>query len=239
MDEVSFGSLDMKKFYFFTAVGLVGTRVLLYLPMSIKTRLQVEQEQSVRALIRKHGLRQLYKGVGTVSIGIIPTQWLYLTALEVSKERVRFDLSPVLGTGHGVSVIERMMTNAFAGGVSSCASAFVGVPLDVVTQRMQLGEGSLTKVVSNVYRARGVAGFFQGYTASLIVYAPTSACWWMTYSNTRAILSDVSTGALGIGVSGALAGWISVCFCFCFFLILFLFLLILFRTWLFFVCLLI
>jgi solute carrier family 25 protein 44 len=208
MDEVSFASLDMKKFYTFTAVGLVGTRILLYLPMSIKTRLQVEQEQSVRALIRRHGVRQLYKGVGTVAFGIVPTQWLYLTALEVSKEKARFD--GVLG----FPVVERMMSNAFAGGVSSCASAVVGVPLDVVSQRMQLGEGSFSKVVSNVYRARGLRGFFQGYVASLIVYAPTSACWWMTYSNTRAILSEfsngASNGAVGIGLSGAIAGCTSV-----------------------------
>jgi hypothetical protein len=38
----------------------------------------------------------------------------------------------------------------------------------VITQRMQLGEGSLPTVMSNIYRARGIPGFFQGYSKDVL-----------------------------------------------------------------------
>jgi solute carrier family 25 protein 44 len=67
------------------------------------------------------------------------------------------------------------------------------VPLDVVTQRMQIAgkhsaEGKITSVVRNIYQTSGIRGFYRGYFASLLVFVPTSSCWWMTYSNMCAIL---------------------------------------------------
>ncbi len=189
--EISFAQLDLLKFYSFSAVGLMGTRLLLYAPMTLKTRLQTQERGTgVIGTLRRLGLRGLYRGALTVSLGIVPTQSLYLTVLETSKSKV----SEVLG---GIfagrwQLAERMAVNASAGALGSCAAGFVGVPLDVVTQRMQLGQGTLTQVAGTIWRTKGPAGFYQGYWASLVTYAPTSACWWMTYSNMRAVLREKS-----------------------------------------------
>jgi hypothetical protein len=127
MEEISFEKLDMAKFYGASAVGLIGTRILLYLPMSLKTRMQAEEERSVRKILKQNSLRSLYKGVGTVAFGIVPTQWIYLTVLELSKSfgkahfKGLFDF--VLHDSRVAGMVERMLTNAFAG---AARFAFLG-----------------------------------------------------------------------------------------------------------------
>ncbi len=106
----------------------------------------------------------------------------------MSKARVSERVAPVFAGR--MQPLERMLVNGMAGGVASCGGAVVGVPLDVVTQRMQLGEGSLSAVVGSIWRSKGIAGFFQGYTAALATYAPTSIVWWTTFGNTKALFEE-------------------------------------------------
>ena len=164
----------------------------VYPPMLLKTRMQTQEAQATmvataRQVLAKEGLRGLYRGALAVSIGVIPTQSIYVTALELSRTRVRRALDGLTGFPQ----IERMMATAVAGGLASCSSAVLGVPLDVVTQRMQIAEGPagrLGQVVNDIWRAQGLRGFYRGYFASLVVYAPTSSVWWTTYSNTCVLL---------------------------------------------------
>jgi solute carrier family 25 protein 44 len=207
--EVSFDNLDLLRFYGLSAVGLVSTRLLLYAPMTLKTRMQTEARSSAWSTVQRLGVRGLYRGAMTVSLGIVPTQWLYLTALEMSKSRVSDRVAPVFAGRY--QVVERMLVNGVAGGLASCGGAVVGVPLDVVTQRMQLGEGSLSAVAGSIWRSKGIAGFFQGYTVALATYAPTSIVWWTTFGNTRALMEErlserpTTLTALAGGVAGVTA----------------------------------
>ena len=189
MGDVSFDDLDLPRFFALSAVGLVSTRLLLYAPMTLKTRLQCEERgTSAMETVKRLGLRGLYKGALTLSLGVVPTQWLYLTALEFSKARVGERVAPVFAGRW--QVFERMLVNGVSGGVASCAGAVIGVPLDVVNQRQQLGAGSLSAVAGSIWRSKGLAGFFQGYTAALATYAPTSIVWWTTFGNTKALVDE-------------------------------------------------
>ncbi len=64
-------------------------------------------------------------------------------------------------------------------------------------------------VAREIWATSGVRGFYRGYVASIVVYAPTSACWWGMYGNARRVLSDTAIGQWHIArdaMSGALAG---------------------------------
>lgn len=141
---------------------------------------------TARKVLVKEGIRGLYRGAGAVSLGSVPTQWIYVTVLETARSRVR---QVVAGSGH--EQVERMVAASVAGGIASCGSAALGVPLDVVTQRMQIGgpQDTLVNVVKSVWKNDGgIRGFYRGYWASLLVFAPTSSVWWTTYSNTCVLL---------------------------------------------------
>lgn len=72
--EVSFDDLDLPRFYALSAVGLVSTRLLVYAPMTLKTRMQTEERTPAWRTVQRLGIRGLYRGALTVSLGIVPTQ---------------------------------------------------------------------------------------------------------------------------------------------------------------------
>lgn len=193
MHDIQWSELDLAKFYGYSAVGLVSSRLLLYPPMLLKTRMQTQRAsegmmQTARKVLLQEGVRGLYRGAIPMALGVMPTQAVYLTALETVRVHTRTALHQVLGDHEQV---ERMVAASVAGGVASCFSAVLGVPLDVITQRMQMGGGVTARfgpVVRSVYRAEGFRGYYRGYWASLVVYAPTSSVWWTTYSNTCVLL---------------------------------------------------
>lgn len=41
-----------------------------------------------------------------------------------------------------------------------------------------------------IYKQEGIRGFFRGFGATLLAYAPASAVWWATYERCKAIFSE-------------------------------------------------
>ena len=212
--DTDWAMIDKSRFYAYSTVGLVGSRLALYPPMLLKTRMQTQTSHegmaaTARSLLAKEGLRGLYRGALAVSIGVVPTQSVYVTALEVSKSFVKQQMAPL----EGYEPLQRMTAAFVAGGLASCVSASLGVPLDVVTQKMQIGTARDTvgHVVRTIWQQQGLRGFYKGYLASLTVYAPTSSVWWTTYSNTCALLGKDDRDAYVAtmwrsSVAGAVAG---------------------------------
>jgi solute carrier family 25 protein 44 len=96
-----------------------------------------------------------------------------------------------------------------AGGVASLVGQSIGVPIDIVSQRLMMegqqshkltahGQSKVkkkpkrkpirnaSKMIVHVYQTQGYRGFFQGYWASILTFAPTSTIWWGAYSTTTA-----------------------------------------------------
>lgn len=191
--DIGWNDLDKSRFYFFSTFFLLGTRFSLYPIMLVKTRMQaLDQRKGLiatgRHVVQTEGIRGLYRGCAPMTLAIVPTQTTYVSVLEW----VRGSMSTSLKGRLGHEAIETMASNLVAGGVASCASAALGVPIDVVVQRMQLGlEGrsstSFFSVLKSVVSVEGFAGLYRGYLASLSVYVPTSAIWWSTYANMRTL----------------------------------------------------
>lgn len=91
-----------------------------------------------------------------------------------------------------------------AGGSASLVGQTIIVPFDILSQHlMVLGMNAhgtnkininplqidltrsktaqLFQIGSEIYKRDGVIGFYRGYTASIMAYAPNSALWWYFY----------------------------------------------------------
>jgi len=64
---------------------MLGIRAALYPNSVVKTHLQVSEEQGIlqtyKNIFRRDGLRGLWRGFWTLSIGIVPGQAVYLSTL--------------------------------------------------------------------------------------------------------------------------------------------------------------
>eukprot|EP00730_Choanoeca_flexa_P008657 TRINITY_DN12517_c2_g3_i4.p1 TRINITY_DN12517_c2_g3~~TRINITY_DN12517_c2_g3_i4.p1 ORF type:complete len:320 (+),score=68.08 TRINITY_DN12517_c2_g3_i4:186-1145(+) len=184
--------IDKSKFYVLAPLMGVSTRVLLYPTQLVKTRLQVQTRQSLyngtldafRKIIRYEGAAALYKGFMPNLIGVGAGQ-IYISAYEFLKSK----LEP-----HVESEVGR---NLISGFVASVISQTIIVPVNVVSQRMMVHGQTIDPaaprlprlktmdLVRSIRAAEGLAGFYTGYWASVIAFAPSSAVWWTSYGVVR------------------------------------------------------
>lgn len=101
------------------------------------------------------------------------------------------------------------------GGLAGCIGLTIMQPVDMVKVRIQLGQGSLTQVVTNIFRNEGWRTFYNGWTAQMarqITYGTVrlGSFNWMKekYTPTGSTLSFPVKVGLGLiaGTGGACAG---------------------------------
>ena len=79
-----------------------------------------------------------------------------------------------------------------SGLTAEAAGAFIYVPSDVVSQRLQVQnridfiplhqrQTSATAISRAIWKTEGIKGFFRGYVPYLLVFGPGSAVWWGSY----------------------------------------------------------
>ena len=193
--------MDKRKYFSLAAVSGFVIRGLLYPVSLIRTRLQLQRQHSVYngtydafvKILRAEGGRGLYKGFWVSNL-MIASQMTYVTTYESVRQ---------LLTKYEVS--DTKAKSFIAGGCASLMGQTFMVPIDVVTQHLQMHGcagaskmrrldplnipadamktrfGHVQAIVSLIYKRHGVHGFYKGYFASLAVYAPNSALWWFFY----------------------------------------------------------
>ncbi|CAI0419486.1 unnamed protein product [Linum tenue] len=183
--------LDKSKFFFLGAAMFSGVSAGLYPVVLIKTRQQVAQSElsAMRtgySILRNEGFRALYRGVGTSLMGTVPARALYMGALEVTKSYVG-TATVRLGFPDATAAA---IANAAAGLSAAVAAQLVWTPVDVVSQRLmcQSGKASMCRytngvdVFRQIMRTDGVRGLYRGFGLSILIYAPSNAVWWASYS---------------------------------------------------------
>ncbi|KAI9204769.1 mitochondrial carrier domain-containing protein [Polychytrium aggregatum] len=241
--EVSWDRLDKKRFIGYGIVFFSGVRACVYPASLVKTRLQVShQSESCQTLktfaniLRNEGLLAFYQGFPISVVGAIPSQMIYLSSFEVAKHESLKICQDILGFDHHRSVA----ISYFAGGTfASLASQIVVVPIDIICQRMMIQEKhsrsnlplaglagappnqTTMDVIRHIWRTEGLSGFYRGTLLSVLTYAPSSGCWWGTYSLVKALIlhlagpfspeSARASNLLVSAPSGLLAGCVSAC----------------------------
>ncbi|XP_032831789.2 solute carrier family 25 member 44-like isoform X5 [Petromyzon marinus] len=194
---IEWEDLDKRKFFTLGIVMTLAIRATVYPASLIRTRLQVQKGKSVykgtadafAKIARAEGARGLYRGFLVNALTIVSGQ-AYVTTYELARQYVsRFSDSNAL-------------KSLVAGGCASLVAQSITVPIDVISQHLMIQgkdsgamgrfhlcatEGSALPlgrwriVAAEILRADGPAGFYRGYTASLLTYIPNSAVWWPFY----------------------------------------------------------
>ena len=190
--EADWNAINRTKFVT-SGVLLFGTASTLLYPLSVaKTRLQTYETGSLlgalRRLVQQDGVRGLYRGYSVAILGTLPVRVAYLSVLEATRTKLRAQALP---PAWEVPESARIWAADFtAGAMSSLVSQAVLVPVDVVSQRMQVqgaaGSGHMQRssafaVARAILREDGLGGLYRGAGASLVLYSGSSGIWWGCY----------------------------------------------------------
>jgi len=149
MDRISWDKIDKFRFYGYGTVLFCGLTASLYPLFVVKTQMQVQASQimqsssgsrrsilsTVRSIVLSKGVGGLWRGQGTVLVGEIPTQTIYVTVLEVARQTY-------MGLAADWSDQHRATFASAASGATACMCAQVCiVPTDVISQRQIVASG--------------------------------------------------------------------------------------------------
>ena len=155
-------------------------------PQLPKTNSNITVLSTAREVIRTSGYRGLYKGFSTVVCGLIPGRMMYLGVLESTKKSltVALERSERLPEAAVASV-----SSFAAGATASLAGQMIAVPVDVVSQRQMIDQGtSGLRIARSIVAKRGVVGLYQGLGASILTFVPSSAIWWSAYGAYQSLI---------------------------------------------------
>merc|ERR1712137_295643 len=231
--DIKWQHLDKRRFYAFCVLGFVSLRTLTFPAGLIKTRLQNQRAHTgtqyrggfdaFLQIVRRERLRGLYKGYLPLTLGMVPTQMIYLSVLEGVRSHAQV-FTQLQGDTWGPASAR----NALAGACASMSSLCVVVPTEVISQQLMVQEGrhdrfsSTRSAMRAIYQQEGIRGFYRGWGATVCVYAPNSCIWWSSYGaikpslqRLREWLGDTSnppswgTQFLIEGLSGSCSGVIA------------------------------
>jgi len=140
------------------------------------------------------GFSGLYRGLVATGLSGIPSQVIYLSVTESSREVIREGLyNHVLPAKTPIYVID---------GIQACASSVLAnvfslvpyVPGEVIATRLMIqGKESIGTIgmIKKIYKAEGFNGFYRGFNSAVAVGTVLSTSWWFIYTIIRRNLSSV------------------------------------------------
>ena len=179
---IEWDDMNKKSFYFYGFALSFSARCIIYPSQLIKTRLQgqtIGQKSQYNGMLdaickiyKSEGIRGYYKGLH-LNLMQIPMAQLYLTIFENTKQQMsKWNPEGSIHLQHFV-----------AGGFASGTSQLIATPIDVVTQYQQVGGAKnveknenvssrkTLKIVKQLYRSDGVAGFYRGFTVATVAFS--------------------------------------------------------------------
>lgn len=148
----------------FQSMGLAGCTALVVVNFThpietVKTRLQVNPDFSVKAMMKKEGPSALYKG--------ITAAW----CREGSYTSIKLGMyGPIRGYLGADKKDSPFYLKFAAGALSGSAGSLVGNPFDVFKTRMMANAGksiSISVLGKELYREQGIGGFYRGIQANV------------------------------------------------------------------------
>lgn len=143
-------------------------------------------------IIRREGVRSLYRGFGAVAVGTIPGHALYFAGYELSKSTL------VTARPHG-EVVD--VTAILACGlVADVCGSIAWTPMDVIKQRLQVISTSPSsstsinnatnewQVLKTILKEDGVFGLYRGFGVGLLTYGPYVSLYFVFYEQLKASL---------------------------------------------------
>mmetsp|Transcript_9455 Transcript_9455/g.22024 ORF Transcript_9455/g.22024 Transcript_9455/m.22024 type:complete len:343 (-) Transcript_9455:110-1138(-) len=212
--DIGWEDMNQARFALLMPMSLFFVRGTVHPLSLVKTRLQMQRDHvkgaleasgdyktaryhgtfdAFRKIVRFEGFRGLFKGFAVSSVGIFSGQ-LYVIIFETIRAKFNH-LNGVILPRVPQARFD-VMRNAAAGGCASLVSQTIVVPIDLLSQKRMMCRSapdsaavhkapSVFTMASEIARRDGVRGFYKGFSASLCVYAPSSAIWWGSYQHFR------------------------------------------------------
>ncbi|KAK6122151.1 hypothetical protein DH2020_044102 [Rehmannia glutinosa] len=139
--------------------------------------------QALQSILKRDGLRGLYRGIGAMGLGAGPAHAVYFSVYEICKKSFSGG-NPNNSAAHAMSGI-----------CATVASDAVLTPMDMVKQRLQLSNSPYNGVldcVRRVLREEGIRAFFASYRTTVLMNAPFTAVHFATYEATKKGLMEFS-----------------------------------------------
>jgi solute carrier family 25 carnitine/acylcarnitine transporter 20/29 len=133
----------------------------------------------------------LYAGVAAPMIGASLETGMNYACYHAVRERalagVDASTSYSVESGASASMGVRLGASAFAGGVAGALMTTVLTPFELVKCRAQAGRGGTLAVAAEVYRERGVRGYFRGFTHTLFREVPAGMVYFISYETLQTL----------------------------------------------------
>lgn len=206
------------------AGGLAGgiANAIIYPIDTIKTMRQSDQSLksygNVIETLKNSGLKSLYSGFLPAVFGAIPSSALYFGGYESSKR--------ILNEKYG-NKLNRPSIHVLSAATGNIVSSLVFVPKEAIKQQMQAFKTNsvqlpnsmvssvegvkkigLGTVMQNLYKTKGIKGFYPSYRATLLRNIPSAMIRFTVYEELRLLTKTFMSPqlqSLGYLVSGTLS----------------------------------
>jgi len=161
---------------------------------------------------RTEGISSLWSGLSPTLILAVPTTVIYFTMYEqlkvtIDSQRRALSKEPDILAGEAPKWV-----SLASGGLARLAAVSIVSPLELVRTKMQSQKmpwSDVHKCLTELVKAQGVRGLWNGYTATLLRDVPFSALYWPLYEQCKATMnlytSNRDSFLVNFG-SGAVAG---------------------------------
>jgi solute carrier family 25 iron transporter 28/37 len=169
--------LDTIKTRMQTATKIGGERLGMFQSASFETTAR----QAASALLKKEGVRGLYRGVAAVGIGAGPAHAVYFATYEYMKAHL----------GAGKQGEHHPMTHALAGSCATVIGDAVQTPVDTVKQRLQMAGSPYSGVwdcARGTVRQQGFWALYRSYPTTLAMNVPFTAMHFTAYESAKVAL---------------------------------------------------
>ncbi|GLT26798.1 hypothetical protein SLA2020_018400 [Shorea laevis] len=194
--EITVTSHDGLHFWQFMIAGSIAGSVehMTMFPVdTVKTHMQalrscpiksVSVRQALGSILKSEGPAGLYRGIGAMGLGAGPAHAVYFSVYEICKKHFSAG-NPNNSAAHAIS-----------GVFATVASDAVFTPMDMVKQRLQLGNSSKYRGVwdctKTVFREEGIRAFYASYRTTVLMNAPFTAVHFATYEAAKRALMEIS-----------------------------------------------
>ncbi|OAY24203.1 mitoferrin isoform X2 [Manihot esculenta] len=193
--DISVTAHDGLHFWQFMIAGSIAGSVehMTMFPVdTVKTHMQalgscpiksVSVTHALRSILQSEGPSALYRGIAAMGLGAGPAHAVYFSVYEVCKKYF---------SGNNPN---NSMAHAVSGVCATVSSDAVFTPMDMVKQRLQLGNNIYKGVwdcVKRVLREEGFGAFYASYRTTVLMNAPFTAVHFATYEATKRGLMEIS-----------------------------------------------
>lgn len=209
---------DIAKSFIAGWVGGVGNLVVGHPFDTVKTLMQnappgkfASSADCLSQLVKNEGPLAVYKGVKAPMTGVGAVFALYFLAYDSTEKLLRSV------KGYAPSTNLSLLDVLMCGGSTGVVGSLVLGPAELLKIQQQTAksmgfDGSFNAVVGNIWKTRGIRGFYQGFSATIIRDVPGSMAWFGAYEMTKQALCEDPkkpsvTQALLAGGMGGLGMW--------------------------------